>query len=232
MAVPLFAPTRESDLLAWSRNFNTLIAADPAAYGLDAAQAVAYGVLHDAFAAAYGTASNPRTNSKANVNAKNVARLNLLGNANGARALVRIVQAFPGMTDDVRGQLGLRIADTEPSAIAAPGDGPELMVVATVGRVVKVRLRDRASVERRGKPIGAIGATVLYYVGEQPPASLSQWGFALNASRTIVDVIAPPEVEAGAKMWLTAFWFNARMDASPAAKAKSVRIGDGLAMAA
>ncbi len=232
MAVPLFAPTRDSDLLAWSSNFAGRIVADPALYGLDAAQASAYSVLHSAFAAAYSAASNPNTNSKANVNAKNVARLNLLGNADGARALVRIVQAFPGTTDEMRGELGLRIADAEPTRIEAPDDGPGLTIIATVGRLVKVRLRDKASVERRGKPPGAIGATVLYYVGESAPASRSQWNFALNTSRTIFEVVAPPEVEAGAKMWLTAFWFNARMEESPAARPTSARIGDGLAMAA
>ncbi|MGH7179314.1 MAG: hypothetical protein ACREJC_18200 [Tepidisphaeraceae bacterium] len=47
-----FFPSRDTELLAWSLNFKTLITATPTAYGLTAGLATAYGVLHDAFATA------------------------------------------------------------------------------------------------------------------------------------------------------------------------------------
>lgn len=232
MSIPVFAPKRDADLLAWSNNFEARVSASPAMYGLSVAQAGVYSGLHAAFAAAYATARSPNTNSKANVNAKNVAREQLLNGSGGARALVNIVQAFPGTTDDMRAQLGLRIRDRDLSPIAAPSAAPSLTVLYAIGRLVKVRLRDRQSADRRGKPEGALGATVLYCVGEGPSEHLSNWSFAMNTSRPVFDVEIPGQVPAGSQVWLTAFWFNARMEVSPSATPASVHISQGLAAAA
>jgi hypothetical protein len=57
-----FVPTREADLLAWSRNFDNLISATPTAFGLTAAQATAYSTLHTNFAKAPAKpAVNPKS---------------------------------------------------------------------------------------------------------------------------------------------------------------------------
>ena len=78
MPIPEFPPSRESELLEWSANWTTRIAATPTAFGLTAAQAGAYDILHRDFESAYTTANQPLTNSKANIIAKNVAKEALL----------------------------------------------------------------------------------------------------------------------------------------------------------
>jgi len=231
MAIPRFPQRKDSDLLAWSRGFGERINLTPGDFGLTAAQASAYAVLHDAFAAAYALATDPNSNSKANINAKNQARLALLNADGGAWALVKIIEAHPSTTLGMLGELGLRVP-REAAAVARPSAAPAMSIVATMGRIVKVRLRDREHAEKRGKPVGVRGATVLYWVGDEPPCDVSQWMFAMNASKPAFDVAMPKSVPAGSGVWLTAFWFNDKMEAGPAATAKQVYIGESLALAA
>ncbi len=87
-----YPPAREADLLTWSSAFKTKITATPTAYGLTAAQATAYGTLHDAFAAAYATANDQLTRSPASVATKNLAKWALVAQI---RLLGGIVQRFP-----------------------------------------------------------------------------------------------------------------------------------------
>lgn len=232
MPIPVFPPKKDSGLMLWSTNFDSMITASPTTYGLDATQATAYNVLHAAYVTAYNTATNPNTNSKANVNAKNVAKDNLLHSAGGAWELVNIVQAFPGTTDDMRGQLGLPIRDTDMTPVPPPKNAPDLSIISTFGRTIKVRLRDQDNPTKRGKPTGVQGATILYHVGDTAPTDPALWTFALNASRTTFDVEIPASVESGSTVWLVAFWFNARKESGPASSFEYTSIGDGLAAAA
>ena len=232
MPVPLFPPKKDSELLSWSANWDAKITATPVLFGLTAAQATSYASLHAGFAARYAASVNPNTNSRAAINAKNVARETLLNGAGGAWELVDIVQAFPGTTDIMRGELGLRIPDVSPTPVPPPGDPPDLSIISTAGRTIKVRLRDQQNPDRRGKPAGVQGATILYFPGDVAPQDPSEWTFAMNTSRTQEDVSIPASVPAGTKVWLTAFWFNARKQTSQAATFESTRISDGLAQAA
>src|SRR5580658_2431083 len=74
-----FIPSTDGGLLAWSLNFQTLIAASPAAYGLTGAQVAAYQALHLAYAAALA-ACDPTMRSKSTVAVKNAARTDLKKN--------------------------------------------------------------------------------------------------------------------------------------------------------
>jgi hypothetical protein len=232
MSIPVFPPSREADLLAWSANFDQFITATPEAFGLTAAQATAYAALHAAFAAAYEVAIEPSTNSKSAINAKNVAKESLVNGPGGARQLVAIVQAFPGTTDPMRTDLGLKVRDYEPTPAPVPALAPNLSIVSSVGRTVAIRLRDASNSRNRGKPEGVQGAAVLTHVGETPPADPQQWALAFNTSLTSCDVVFPMSVPAGSKVWITSFWFNARKQSGPAAAAQTAVISDGLAQAA
>lgn len=229
--VPVFPPTRENDLLEWSDNFSALITATPTIYGLTAAQASAFDALNSAWRSAYETANRPTTNSQASTIAKNQAKLEMLRGTNGAWELVDIVQNFPGTTDAMRGDLGLRLKNP-PTPIPAPANAPVLAIVATLNRVVKMTLRDSKEQNRRGKPEGVDGATIVYHVGPSAPLDPSQWVFAMNTSKTTVDVDLPAGVPANSQVWFTAMWFNQRKQTSPPATPQSTVIGGGMAMAA
>lgn len=229
MSVPTFPPRKDVDLLNWSANFLQKISAQPKAVGLTPQQVSAYSALHSVWAEAYAVANSPNTNAKANVTAKDNARQRLLEQPNGARELVKIVQAHPGTTNDMRAQLGLRMAK-KPSQVGPPRAMPTLSVVMTQARIVKVRLRDNSTPDKRGKPDGVLGATVLYSFGDEMPEKSTQWIFARNASRPVFDVEIPECVAAGTKVWLTASWFNKRMQCGPMAEPAFTRAVDGVAL--
>ena len=232
MPVPTFRPAREADLLRWSANFAARTSADPAAVGLTADQAAAFAVLHDAFEHAYRLATRPETNSKANIIAKNRAKQDLLYGPGGARALVNIVQACPAVTNDVRAQLALAIPDAEPTPVPRPDIAPDLSIVSTIGRRVRIRLHDQMSPDRCGRPVGVQGAVIVHFAGEAPPADPAQWTFNRLTSKMAFEVDLPATLPPGERVWLSAMWFNARKECGPAATPESTRIIDGVAKAA
>lgn len=221
-----YLPSREAELIQWSRNFDSFITADPPAYGLDAAQAAAYNTLHLAFEAALQAAANSATRTHPVILAKNDAKEALIAEA---RRLVNIIQAFPGTTNQERGDLQITVRDTEPTPVPIPGDAPTIELLSVKGRTLQVRLRDVQNPDRRGKPDGVDGASVFYYVGEEvPPSEPDQWKFFGSTTRTLIDIECPTSVPPGSKVWVTAFWYNSKAQSGPASPAVSTRFADVL----
>lgn len=224
-----YLPTREGALLGWSSNFSMLINDDATRYGLTIEQAADYATLHDTYRTAFITATHPPTRTPPAIQAKNDAKHALL---EAARELVKIIQAYPGTTNEMRRSLDITVPDDEPTPIPPPGTAPNLSIMSTIGRVVKIRLRDAENSDNRGKPSGVTGAAVFSYVGETPPSDPMTWSFLFNTSRTIVDVEFPSTVPGNSKVWITAFWFNAKKQSSPAAASVTTTISDGMSQAA
>jgi hypothetical protein len=227
-----FPPTRESELLSFSANFDTLITATPTAFGLVAGQAVAYNALHTAFESALDAATKPSTRTKPKITAKDVAKEALVDGPGGLRELAAIIQAFPGTSDEERENFGLPVRDTEPTPVPAPTIPPVMSIERQLGRSVTVRLRDAENPDRRGKPDGVIGASVFMFVGDDPPANPMNATFLFNTSKNVFDIDFPAEIVSGAKVWLTAFWFNRKQDSSNAAAFMCIRVGEQMAQAA
>lgn len=224
-----FLPARESDLVSWSRCFRDHIVADASAFGLTQQQADDYSVLHDAFASGYRAVTTPSLNTSTAIIAKNDAKKALKANA---RMLARIVQATPSVTDAQRGELGLRVHDPHLTPITRPGEPPILYVLPSLGRTVRIRLKDKSSPDRLGRPLGTAGAVIMSYTGQpgetQPPANMAKWTFRGIATRRTFDVNMDADVPAGAQVWIAAMWFNTRGQLSTPSTAQSVRVGDGM----
>ena len=221
-----FIPSREADLLDWSRNFRERINANPAQYGLTAAQASEYAALDDAYAEAYRLAHEPNTRTSVQITAKNEAKKAVTANA---RMLARIVRATPGISNTQRGELGLTVPDAELTPVPRPSDPPLLWLVPSADRVVRVRLRDKAAPTRRGKPPGVAGAAMLSCVADEPPARLADWTFHGNATRPTYAIQFDAQTPAGAKVWIAAYWYNTRGQSGPLSTPISVRMQDGIA---
>jgi hypothetical protein len=204
-------PRTDDGLLAWSLNFKTLITATPTTYGLTAAQATAYGTVHTDFATALA-ACDPAIRNKTSTNAKNAARTAL---KIAARQTASLVEGTPTVTDAEKIQLGLTVRSA-PIPIPTPKDAPGLDVVSTAGWTAKIRLHDAAAGGKRGKPSGVSGASVFSFVGATAPADIGSWQFEGNTGRTTIDIVFPNTLAPGAKVWLTAFWFNGRKESGPA----------------
>ena len=227
-----YLPTREADLVQWSSTFGAYITANAAAVGLSAAQATAYNGLQVAFSDAWALANANATRTPSSIETKDGAKDALISGPDGIRALVPIVQAFPGTTNAMRRDMGLTVRDSEPTPVPAPTLPPDLAVQSVLDRTVTFRLRDIQDTTRRGRPAGVDGATILMFVGDSPPGDPLGWTLLMNTSKTTLSIDFPPSIQPGAKVWLTAFWFNQRKESGPIASPVSVRLSDGLAAAA
>ncbi len=224
-----YIPSREVDLLHWSRNFDARINEDPQAIGLSTEQAEAYSVAHAAYDIAYRNSQDPSTRTPSAIQSKNDTKKALLVEI---RRLVPIIQSFAGVMNERRKKLGITVRSQEHSPIPKPGAAPGLRIVYTIGRRAKIRLRDIGSPDRRGKPEGVNGALVYMYVGDTAPTNPAEWTLIANVTHTIFNLHFPAAVEAGAKVWLAASWYNTKAKSGPPSASVSLRISDGVAKAA
>lgn len=224
-----YLPTSDNGLLDWALNFATLIVASPTTYGLEAEQAGGYQAQAQFFESALQAAIEPSTRTPVTVQAKNDAKTQLV---ELSRGLAMIVTNHPGVTNEQRVALGLTVRDREPSPVPPPSGSPDIDVLLVTGRTVTVRLHD-ASTPGRRKPANVAGAAVFSFVGETAPADPAVWTFQGNTTRTRFDVSFPADVPAGAKVWITAFWFNRRMQSGPGTPPVSTNLQyGGMAQAA
>lgn len=216
MSATDFLPRREGDLRTWSINFDARISADPAAYGLTAAQAAEYNTLHNAFMAAYALAAAPGTRTSPIVQTKHAAARELRSEA---RRLARIVHSRRVASDAQKKDLGLTVRRPggRQARNARPNVAPTVAVESAAGGKLKVVLRSVEQPTRRGRPTGVQGASVYYFAGESPSADLKDWRYAGATTRTVMLVALPADVEPGARVWLTACWRNGRAECGPLA---------------
>lgn len=218
-----YIPTKDADLVTWSKNFLDRLGNDPPNYGLTQEQKVKFQAVQSAYAAAFETANDSITRSPANIQKKNTARKALVAKT---RELVDICQAWPEMTDDKRKELQISLRDNTPTPVPVPSTAPVIDISRVDGLTIKMRLHNGDST-RRAKPAGVKGATLFSYVGDTPPVSLSDWTFEGSVTRTITQLTMPGSVAAGSKVWLTAFWFNTRSESGPATPPISTHVGFG-----
>jgi hypothetical protein len=207
-------PTLDAPLAQYSTNFNTLGTAQPADFGLSAAQMTQYTTLHNAWMSAYNAAKAEGSRSKALVMAKNDAKAALL---TYARELYGFIQTSLTVTNENKTLIGVTVIDREPSPIPPPAQAPLLTLVSVVGRVARYKLADATAPTSRRKPLNAEGATILSYVGTTPPPSGDPgWKIEGQTGRTTFTVQFPDTVAPGTPCWVTVVWYNRRGEYSPA----------------
>lgn len=221
-----YLPRQDSQLLAWSANWDTLINASPETYSLTVEQAGTYKGLHDAFAVAYTKTTGPDRGPVA-TQEKNDAKNALVRGPGGIRELVGIVQKAPTTTDAMRAELNITIADTLPTPVPPPDDPPTLVVEKRYQRTVEISLRDLIT-GRKTRPEGVSGAALFSWVGDEPPADTKLWNFEGNTGKTTIEVTFPFSVPLSAKVWFKAFWFNPRKQAGPPCNPVSAYLDSGM----
>lgn len=224
-----YIPSNDADLLAWGANFSSLISADPVSFGLSAAIATNLAGKQTAWANALEAATNPTTRGGSTVLAKDTQRADFVAYC---RLLARAIQGTLTVTNQQRYDLGLTVRDTEPAPIPPPSASPGLDIIETVGNTVRIRLHDSTSTTRRGKPAGVAGAAIFAFAGPVAPTDEAGWVFQGNTTRTTFNVTFPPSTAPGSKVWLCAFWFNAKAQSGPSCMAVGVNLPGGASMAA
>lgn len=228
-----YLPRSDAGLLDWSRNFQTRLIGltDPTIVGLTAAQVTEYTDAQADYQTKYNAATAPGTRGGATVLAKNEAKEALV---TLSRSFAMTITNFQGVTDEQRYDFGLTVRDNEPTPVPPPEFAPDIDVMPPVVRTVKLRLHNEKTIGRRGKPDGAIGATIFSYVGELPPGldQLELWKFEMNTGETTAEITFPSTVASGSTVWFTASWYNRRGEQSPATPPVNVNLPGTLQQAA
>ena len=224
-------PTNDNLLIAWGSNFDQKVTASPVTYNLTAAQATAFHGAYMPFVAAASAeavakASGTRSTVLSTTTRTCKTNLLLLG-----RELYAIVQSARNVSPSDKQDVGVKVRKP-PSPIPPPADAPGIAVVATVGNTVKVRLFDLTASARRGKPGGCAGAQIFTFAGPSPATDEAAWTFQGTTGKTRLDITFPSDIAPGARVWITARWFNNRQQTGPAATPVGTNIAGGSAMAA
>ena len=222
-------PSNDQKLLVFSNTIAAGVGPAPEAFGLDGPAVIALQDLIIAYDGALTAASNPRTRGHATVFAKSEAKKLL---AAYLRRVIRNIQGCLKVSDQQRTDLGLPVRKAEPTPTPAPTAKPVATAEAGPGRTLRVTVLDPDD-GRRSRPEGAAGATILSYVGEVPPADVAGWTFERNASRRVTTLYFDASLPPGTRVWVTAFFYNARGQSGPAAiPACDYLGGAGVAMGA
>lgn len=163
-----YIPAKDAQLDAWANNFSTLITAGPGTYGLLAADAVAIAALFTTWHAAYNVAKSPSTRTPTTVQAKNIARANLLATC---RPYAQTVANNAGVSSANKIALGVNPRTNPPAPIAAPTTNPNLTIVSASTLTQVIRSRDSmAAPSVKAKPAGAV-ALQLYGTASATPVT-------------------------------------------------------------
>ena len=211
MASRDFIPQRLSEFLGWSNNFAVKLAAIHAAVGISGAQSTAYTAADADFGTKYTVAIAPGTRTKVTISDM---RDSLRSTTSLARDLARIIQAYPGVTNGQRDDLGLTPRTGTITPISPPDTKPALIVRSVDGRQIRVELKEAGS-ESRGKPAGVDAAWLFSFVGNAPPISTGDWKFEGETTRTLATITADASIAPGSKIFLAACWINPRGQAGP-----------------
>lgn len=210
--MPDYLPRKDTDLRQWTANLSAQISANPGVLGLSPLQALDYAASVADFAAALGLATDPGTRTCGTVASKDAARR---ATVEMTRILVRIIRAVPGISESQLLDLGFS-ARSAGSPVHPPQTQPVLTLLPTVGRIVRVSLRNAGAGTVRGKPADVAGALVFYCLGPDQPADVAEWTFAGSTSRTTFEFTPPSHIAAGTQLSLLAMWINTKTERGPA----------------
>lgn len=216
MALNEIPPAREQDLIDFAVPFVEQIKAAPTTVGLVAAQATEVDSLLQDAIARREAAVNPLTRTSGITQAKRTSLKALLAKL---RELIRIVNAHPGLSNQQRADLGLRIPDEERTPVPPPLTRP-LLSVDPDGML---RIVDESMPDQKGKLPGVAGALVFIKLDGEAPADVGQASFAMMMTRHRAAIPLP----AGANkktLWVLARWYNARGQLGPASLVVSTTI--------
>ena len=211
-------------VLVFATNLASILSDTPETFGLTPDDAQAYAVLRNAYATNLAAATEPGTRGPSTVLLKNESKALLVS---ATRRLAMQINNREATTNPQRQELGLTIRKSR-TPVPVPTVKPQLDIVSVDGRLVKIRLREASTGERR-KPAGVFAATIMRYIGESIPQSEDQWVLVGTDTRLNTAVEFGNEYPPGTKVWFSAFWLNRRAQSGPACTPVSTQLGFGVA---
>lgn len=161
-----YIPTKDALFEAWDLNFTTLLTANPALYGVSAADATAQTGYYSTWHTAFLVVSNPATKTKPAVAAKNAARV---AATHGIRPLAQAIARNPGVTNANKLALGLNLqSSTGPTPLPPPSSYPILALVGLTPGNMTLKFTDSLDGVSRKKPAGVISGILFGKVSATP----------------------------------------------------------------
>lgn len=201
-----YIPLTDAALDAWATNFDTVITAAPADYGLTAPQAVAFNILRAAFSAALLVTDTPATRTPVTIAAKDSARAAMV---TSARSLARVALAYPSVLPADLTAAGLIVRNTVPTPIPAPATIPLLSFLSSVGLQMTVSFADELTPSKKYKPFGAVALQVFGKIDGAAPASIDEC-FLLGQTGRWPIKLTFQGADAGKHVYLIARWVTRR----------------------
>jgi len=143
--------------IAWSANFFTVLNTNIAAVGLVAGDVTPVSNARDLFSVAYTDQVAKEAAATAAVALKRTRRTTYVPQL---RALVKRIQAHPGMTDSLRGQLGVTVPKRTRTRRGVGSEVPGVVLEPKPGQVI-IHFGDNPGNEQtNGKPAWAAGCNI------------------------------------------------------------------------
>jgi hypothetical protein len=201
--------------------FNIFTQANGTTRGLSAGQLTELDDKHGDWSTSYDAHLAEQATAQMKAQTKNTARD---AAETVMRALARIMQQHPAMTDADRAAAGLNVRDTTRTAAAAPTSRP-IGVVDTSQRLRHtIYFKDENTPNSKKKPDGIMGAEIWCYLGATPPVDASLCSFvALDTSSPYV--VDYEGEDAGKIAHYFIRWVNTRGEKGPWSETVSATIG-------
>ncbi|HEX3356806.1 MAG TPA: hypothetical protein VHS31_07540 [Tepidisphaeraceae bacterium] len=215
-----YIPRKEQDLSAWALNFSTLIAASPARYGLASADALTIEGVCSAFITSLVAASDPATQTKPTVAAKDAAREAMLP---VVRQYAQQIRINAGVSNEDKSALGLNLPNHSRSPVAAPSTSPTITLIGATPGEITARFADTNTPTRRAMPAGALGLLVFVAIDSNAVADPSKALFRAFITRQPF-ALAFESIDAGKVATVFGRWMNRKGELGPWSNAASMRI--------
>ena len=206
-----YIPSRDSELDLWLNNFKTLVAANPATYGLTAGVATSLTNAYNDWHAAFLLASDPSTRTALTVAAKNAEKII-------SKALFRetanFVRGNPAVSDANQLALGIPLADPTPTPIPPPSTHPLLSMLFGGPLAHTLVWADETTPLKRAKPAGVIGVLLHRSIGTVAATDPDQCDFVGLFTR-IPQLMQYQAADQGKVATYFARWTNGKGDEGP-----------------
>lgn len=206
-------PQVASKLVPWSTTFRDVLVASPGNFFYDPADLVPLTSATNLFLSAQLAVANPEARSGALILARNNAQAAYY---EVARPMYDAIQSNPNITDENKALAGVHVKDSTPTPIPVPNSKPLVSVIQVSGSVATLTIRDIDNQDKRARPLGAAGANLFSFVGENAPTTPDQWKFEGQVTKTKFELQLGQTLPAATKVWITACWYSARGETGPA----------------
>lgn len=179
--MPDFVPATDADFNTWVTNLGSFVNANLPDFGLVAADMTAFNAALTTWNTSYPAVAPAVAAASAATQAKATAHDGLVAIT---RAVVKLIQAKPAVTDESKQAIGITVSDGSKTPVAVPTTAP-------VGRIEQlnrlehtIHFGDATTPTSKAKPAGVRGCQVWVKVGTTPVASASELHFLATDTRS------------------------------------------------